>query len=127
MKTEIKVTTLDRDFSDVSEMLTALAIHGDQIATEKMAMDAKVALPFIARDSGGELHTQRWIWWGHAGLLADGNSFKKGDRVAWIDGHMDISSPEEQLSHYFRGGGPVPPKYSFVMGYGVPIKDMRTK
>jgi hypothetical protein len=120
--TKVNVTVLDRDFNDVSEMLAALGLHGDQLATEEMASEAKVKAPFIARDHDGELHTQRWVFWGHAGHLADGTSFKKGDRVAWVDGHFHIMDHAQQLDHYFRGNGPVPPAYSFVLGHGIPMK-----
>ena len=118
--TKVNVTVLDRDFSSTAEMLAALGLAESQIVTEKMAEEAKISVPYIARDSGGELNTQRWIWWGHAGLQAAGASFQKGDRVVWSEGHQHVLTPREQFQKWLFQRGPVPPMYSFVLGYGYP-------
>jgi hypothetical protein len=85
----LKVTALQTNHDNIDEMLKALNIGREQIATIEVAMDAGVADTangrFIAQDdSPGQGIT---IWRGESGhpRAVGTRDLEKGDKVVWFD------------------------------------------
>ena len=79
------MTTLKTDYANIDEMLKALEIGREQIATIEVAVDAGASGRFIAQDDNPGHGVIIWEG-GAAGQQAVGTRYlKKGDKVVWFD------------------------------------------
>ncbi len=81
----LKVTTLQANYTNIDEMLKALKIGREQIATIDVATDAGLCGRFIAQDDNpGQGVT---IWRGNADSqeAVGTRDLEKGDKVVWFD------------------------------------------